>query len=264
MPVVAEYINQLQSYEEYSFSWEELLQHSNTSESTLRKELARLADRNEILNLRKGFYLIISPRYRNLGKLPVQLYVEKLFTCLEKNYYVGLYSAAAFHGASHQQTQLDYIITAPPALRDIKKEKTTLRFFKSTHWPKKNIMERKSDAGLFKISSPALTAADLIHHQAKIGGLNRLLANLEELTEEITPTDINDLLSWYPHKSTLQRLGYLMDKLDVQKNWTDPIYIHLNKKKYYPILLTPKNGVKAGSSGNRWKIDVNIELDSDL
>ena len=261
---VFEYIKQLQGYEEYAFSLEELLNNCNAPERTIRKELARLAERKEILNLRHGFYLITPPRYQTFGRLPIQLYIDKLFLSLDKRYYVGLYSAAAFHGAEHQKIQQDYVITVSPALRNIDKGKTKVRFFKTTHWPKKSIIEKRSDAGLFKVSSPALTAVDLIYHQAKIGGLNRLLANLEELAEEITPTDVNDLLTWYPHKSALQRLGYLMDELEVKKDLTDPIHSYLNRKKYYPILLTPKNGVKAGSSGNRWKIDVNMELDSDL
>ena len=79
MTAVTHYIKQIQSYEEYAFSWEELLKNCDTPESTLRKELGRLAAKKEILNLRKGFYLIIPPRYQNLGKLPIQLYVNKPF-----------------------------------------------------------------------------------------------------------------------------------------------------------------------------------------
>ena len=54
--IVAEYIKTLQSYEEYAFSWEEVLEKCNAPESTIRKELVRLAKKNEIVNLRKGFY----------------------------------------------------------------------------------------------------------------------------------------------------------------------------------------------------------------
>lgn len=261
---VSEYIKQLQSYEEYAFSWDELLKNSNAPESTIRKELARLADKNEILNLRHGFYLIIPPRYQSLGKLPVQLYIDKLFKHLNKEYYVGLYSAATFYGAAHQQVQQDYVITVPPALRDINKGKTKLRFFKTQRSPEKNIIEKKSDAGLFKVSSPALTAVDLVHHQSKIGGINRILANLEELAQEITIEDLNNLLSWYSNKSTLQRLGYLMEELEVKESIPKYIYDKLKKEKFYPILLSPKKGQKAGSTGNRWKIDVNIKLENDI
>ena len=264
MPVITEYIKYLQSYEEYAFSWEELLQYCGAPESTLRKELGRLAGKQEILNLRQGFYLILPPRYHNLGKLPVELYVDKLFRYLEKTYYVAFYSAAAFHGASHQQIQQDYIVTAPPALRDISKKNQKIRFFKTTHWPQKNLEQKKSDAGLFYVSSPALTAIDLIHHQSSLGGLNRMLANLEELVEALNPVDLRDLLSWYPYKSSLQRLGYLLDELGATGELTTPILGHLKKENFYPVMLRPTSDQKAGSAGNRWKIDVNLELESDI
>lgn len=260
----SEYIRQLQSYEEYSFSWEELHKNSNAPEPTIRKELARLASRNEIINLRHGFYLIVPPRYQGLGKLPVQLYVDKLFRYLNKPYYLALYSAATLHGAAHQQVQQDYIITVPPALRDINKGKTKLRFFKMGNWPSKNIIQKKSDAGMFKISSPALTVVDLVHHQLKIGGINRMLANLEELAEEITEEDMENLLSWYPNKSSLQRLGFLLARMDVSDNILELIYEHLKQEQFYPVLLNPKKGQNAGSTGNKWKVDVNIKIESDL
>ena len=130
MGAVSEFIRELQSYEEYAFSLQELKRTTKAPESSLRKELSRLANDQQILNLRKGFYLILPPRYQSYAKLPVGLYVDKLFNFLNKPYYVGFYSAAAQHGASHQQIQQDYIITTPPALRDISKGNMQLRFFK--------------------------------------------------------------------------------------------------------------------------------------
>jgi len=264
MSAVTDYIAHLQSYEEYAFSWEELTTCCDTPESTLRKDLIRLRKRGEILNLRKGFYLILPPRYRGLGKLPLQLFVDKLFHFLDKPYYVALYSAAGLHGASHQQVQQDYVMTTSPALPDINKQRFTIRFFKLTHWPQKNIQQRKSDAGLFNVSSPALTAMDLIYHQTKLGGLNRMFANLEELAEEITVQDIADLLSWYPHKSAIQRFGYLLEELHGENESTEFIFQFLAQDRFYPVLLSAATEQRPGSTGNRWKVDENLELESDL
>lgn len=261
---VSEYIKQLQSYEEYSFSLNEILTNCNVPEPTLRKELIRLIERKEIVNLRNGFYLIIPPRYQNIGKIPLPLYVDKLFSFLERDYYVGLFSAAAVYGASHQRIQQDYLITVPPTLRDVEKGKNKLRFLTTENLPEKNIIKKKSDAGLYKISSPALTAIDLVHYHLKIGGLNRILANLEELLQEIDTDDLDQLLSWYSHKSTLQRFGYLIEQLEAPEFITNEVYKSLKKKPFYTVLLTPKKGIKAGRTGNRWKVDVNIKLESDI
>lgn len=261
---IREYIKELQTKEQFSFSLEEVTGISNNSEVATKKELDRLIEKKEIVNFRKGFYLIIPPRYSKQGKLPVQLYVNKLFKSLNRNYYLSLYSAAKFHGASHQQSQQEYIMTEKPKLGDIKKNNLNTRFFTSSTWSNKNIHERKSDAGYFKISSPALTAIDLIHHQSKIGGINRMLAVLEELIEVITPDDIEKLLSWYPHKSSIQRLGFILEKLAAESDLTDPILKYLKQGKYFPVLLSPKSDQKPGAVNNLWKVDINIKLESDL
>lgn len=259
-----EYIKHLLSIENYSFSLKEITQHTNGEGTSLKFELARLIEKKEIVNLRKGFYLIIPPRYSKQGQVPIQLYIEKLFKYLNRNYYLGFYSAAKFHGASHQQTQRDYLMTEKTKLNDIKKNTFDIRFFTTSKWSNKNIIEKKSDAGIFKISSPALTAVDLIHHQTKLGGLNRMLAIIEELAEEINQNDIAELLTWYPHKSTLQRFGFLLEEVGADENLSNQIKIHLKKSKFFPVLLSPKTGQKPGAVDNFWKVAINIKLESDL
>lgn len=259
-----EFIKHLLSIENYSFSLEEITQHTDGKGTSLKFELARLIDKKEIVNLRKGFYLIIPPRYSKQGQLPIQLYIDKLFKSLNRNYYLGFYSAAKFHGASHQQAQREYVMIEKPKLNDIEKNDLNIRFFTTSNWSNKNILAKKSDAGIFKISSPALTAVDLIHHQTKLGGLNRMLAILEELSEEIDQNDIAELLTWYPHKSTLQRFGFLLEELQVDKNLSKQVMEYLQQSKYFPVLLSPKTKQKAGAVNNIWKVDVNIKLESDL
>ena len=116
-----EYIKYLLSIESYSFSLDEIAAETGGSSNSLKFELLRLSEKGEVLNLRKGFYLIITPRYSSVKKLPIQLYCDKLFRSLNRNYYVGLFSAAKLYGASHQQVQRDYIITEKPKLNDISK-----------------------------------------------------------------------------------------------------------------------------------------------
>ncbi len=214
--------------------------------------------------LRQNFYLIIPPRYTAQGKLPIQLYVDKLFNFLDREYYVGGYSAAKFHGASHQQIQKEYITTTKSPLLPISKGAIAIKFFTLSTWPEANIIKRKSDAGYFNISDPILTIVDLIYHQTKLGGLNRMLANIEELLEEVSPSDLKTLLTWYPHKSVLQRLGYLLERLEVDSNLLSILSEYFKLVKYYPVLLSPKTKQKAGAVLNEWKVDVNIKLDSDI
>jgi predicted metalloprotease len=59
---VSEYIKQLQSFEEYSFSIEEVIENASKDSIAVKREISRLTEKKEILNLRKGFYLIIPPQ----------------------------------------------------------------------------------------------------------------------------------------------------------------------------------------------------------
>lgn len=261
---IREFIKYQLSIENYSFSINEAKRATGSNGTALKFELVRLVEKGEILNVRKGFYLIIPARYSTSGKLPIQLYLDKLFTYIDRNYYLGFYSAAQFHGASHQQIHRDYVMIKHPKFNDIKKNTIDIKFIATTNWPAHNIVQKTSDAGFFNISSPALTAIDLIHHQTKLGGINRMLAVLEELTEVITAEDITDLLSWYPYKSTLQRFGFLLEELGAHQNLIPPILERLKEEPYYPVLMSPRSKLKAGAVTNIWKVDVNVKLESDL
>jgi len=261
---VKDFIKHQLSIENYSFSTTEAARATGNSGTALKFELVRLVEKGDILNIRKGFYLIIPPRYATSGKLPIQLYIDKLFQYIQRDYYLGFYSAAKFYGASHQQIQRDYVMIDLPKFNDINKSTVAIKFIATSNWPKRNIIKKTGDAGFFNISSPALTALDLIHYQTKLGGLNRMLAVVEELLEAIDSKDIEDVLSWYPYKSTLQRFGFLLHKLGADDLITRPILEHLMQNPFYPVLLAPRSQQKAGAVDSIWKVDVNVILESDL
>lgn len=262
--MVVEYIDKLLSVEEYSFSLDELMEQTTKTKNAIWLELAHLIEKNKVVNLRKGFYLILTPRYSSFRKLPINLYIDKLFDYLDRSYYLGFYSAAKVYGASHQQSQRDYVMISSPKLLDIQKSAIDIRFLTTSAWPEKNILSKKSDAGNYHISSPALTLADLVHYQNKLGGLNRMLSTLEELLEEVTHNDLDDLLSWYGNKATLQRLGFLLDQIDQENRFSNLIFQHLENQKIHPVLLKPTNQQRPGSVDNKWKVDINLKLEGDL
>ena len=90
-----------------------------------------------------------------------------------------------------------------------------------------------------------------------------MFAIIEELSEEFTDTDLKDLLTWYPHRSTLQRLGFILEELRTDLN-INAIMEKLKSRQYFPVLLSPKENQNPGSVDNKWKVDVNIKIESDL
>jgi len=259
-----EYIKQLQAVEQYSFAVDDFLSVTGRPPTSAKFELARLTAKGELFNLRKGFYLIVPPRYSAVGKVPVQLYAEQLFKWLDKPYYIGLYSAARFHGAGHQQVQQDFIVSERPKMPDIQKAVLQLRFFTATTWSSANVEVRQSEAGVFRISDPALTSIDLIHHQSKLGGMGRVYTVLEELVAEMTSIQIENLLGWYPFMASLQRLGYLLEEMQADQSLLDPLRDRFQREMFFPVLLSPSKNEKAGSVDNFWKVMANVPLESDL
>jgi len=77
-------------------------------------------------------------------------------------------------------------------------------------------------------------------------------------------SDIKELISWYPNVSSLQRFGFLIEKYNACQPVINVLNEHLQKKNCYPVMLYPAKNKKPGKTGNRWKINVNIELESDL
>ena len=94
--------------------------------------------------------------------------------------------------------------------------------------------------------------------------MSKQFTAIEELADELNHEDLELLVSWYPNKSTLQRVGYLLEILQVQDDITAIIYNKVSETGSYPVLLNHRKGEKSGKTGNRWKVDVNIKLESDL
>ena len=131
---IEDYLLTVRSKGCFTVTQNELLEKFNISPKTLNQNLFRLKSKNQIAQIRKGFYAIIPPEYSHQGMLPVYLFADDLMKSLKKNYYLGLYSAAAIHGAGHQQPMESQIIIEKPALREIKNDKLSIRFFTRSKW----------------------------------------------------------------------------------------------------------------------------------
>lgn len=91
-----------------------------------------------------------------------------------------------------------------------------------------------------------------------------MLATIEELVEELTSADLEELLDWYTNISTLQRFGFLLEELELNEDFQEVILSKLKAGKFFPVLLSPKSKEKPGAVDNKWKVDVNVKIESDL
>ncbi len=257
---IEDYLLTVRSKGRFTVTQNELLEKFNISPKALNQSLFRLKSKNQIAQIRKEFYAIIPPEYSRQGMLPVYLFADDLMKSLRKNYYIGLYSAAAIHGAGHQQPMESQIIVERPALREIRNDKLSIRFFTRNKWNTSDIIDKKTDAGYVKVSSPELTALDLISYSSKIGGLNRMLPILEDLAAIMKPSKLYRTAKRYNKITIVQRLGFLLNTVIGSGELSASLKKLLddNNYKIIPLSITHKN--KEGEVNTDWKVIINTDL----
>ncbi len=178
---------------------------------------------------------------------------------LEREYYVGLLSASALHGAGHQQPMQFQVMIKKPPLRSIKNKKLALHFYVKSIWQHEDTVQKKTETGYIQVSSPALTTFDLVHYNKKIGGLNRIIPILENLIESISSSELNRTAK-NQKTPNIQRLGFLIEQLG-NKQLSSALYKRIAKKdlREIPISLSHKN--RDGELNTKWNVIVNTELD---
>lgn len=247
-----------------TFSIEEVRDAFPTyTETTLKLPLNRLFKKGKAISIHKGFYLLIPPQYQIRGILPPTQYLDGLMKYLNRPYYLGLLNAAAFHGAAHQQPQEFFVFTNFPQIRTINKVGIKVNYISINHIPEKLLESRKTESGYLKISSPELTAVDLIHFEKRIGGLSRAATILQELVDEIKPEKINSYFLHQVSALSIQRLGFILDKILHKKEIADHLYnkcIEANIK-FHRKPLKASGKTKGFTSDERWKVIINTEIE---
>lgn len=263
---IVQWLDKLLARGAYGFATEALqLEISDYSDIAVKRSLSRLTTKGKIVSLYKGYYLILTPQYASKGILPPQMYLDAFMKYLQRPYYVALLNAAAFHGASHQQPQEYFVMTDFPVLRPTKKKGLKINYISIKEFPQALIEKRKTEAGYLNISNAALTAADLIQFEKRVGGLNRAATVLNELAEVIKPTDFNSVLLQHVHVTTMQRLGYLLENTCYCTELADALFEAMKQEKLslFRIPLKAAKETKGYSSDNRWKVIVNTEIEID-
>src|SRR5690625_1009146 len=107
---LSRYVDQLRSRGRYTFTAKEVQSEFSLSDQAYLKVIQRLLDKKRITRLRQNFYLILPPEYAARQTLPLGFFVDELMKFLDRDYYVGLLTAAMFRGAAHQQPQTQFIV----------------------------------------------------------------------------------------------------------------------------------------------------------
>lgn len=261
-----DWIDSLQSQGKIAFSLSQAHEaFPDLSENAVKLALNRLSKKERIVSIYKGYYLIIDLKYASKGILPPAVYIDGFMQFLQRPYYVGLLSAAAYHGAAHQQPQEFFIITSLPSLRATQRKGLKVNYISKKSINEDLIESRKTESGYLKISAPALTAIDLVRFEKRIGGMNRAATVINELAEVLKPEMFTPTLFNEVSTHSIQRLGYLLEYKAGQRDLAEALLMKVREAKlsFFRVPLKADLPVKGFFSDEKWKVIVNTEIEVD-
>ena len=207
------YVSRLLAAGRTVFTAEEAEQALGVERGAFLDAAERLQRREALLTPRQGFYVIVPPQYASWGAPPPAWYIDALMRHERQTYYVGLLKAAEFHGATHQAV-MEFQVISAKRLPAIRAGRSLLVFYfrKDVEAVMAGVEGRKTDTGTMKISSPALTALDLLRYPQASGGIDNVATVLSDLALKIDPTQLT-ALSALVERPVVQRLGHLLEHL---------------------------------------------------
>src|SRR6266545_4030127 len=159
------YMTRLLSTGRVVFSREEARQALGVSHGALLDAAERQQRKQHLFSPRRGFYVIVPPQYLAWGAPPPSWYIDDFMRHEGRPYYVGLLKAAELHGATHQAV-MEFQVVTSKRMPKIRAGRSIISFFyrKDMERVADAVALHKTDTGSMKISSPELTALDLLRY----------------------------------------------------------------------------------------------------
>src|ERR1700684_2166202 len=159
------YMTHLLSTGRVVFSREEARQALGVSDGALLDAAERQQRKQHLASPRRGFYVIVPPQYLAWGAPPPTWYIDDLMCHEGRLYYVGLLKAAELHGATHQAV-MEFQVVTDKRLPEIRAGRSVIAFVYRKDMARiaDALVDHSTDTGRMKISSPELTALDLLRY----------------------------------------------------------------------------------------------------
>ena len=259
-PRARDVIADLASRGRYHFTSSELRSALGVSEAAARQALSRLAAKGEIASPARGFYVIVPPEYRRLGCLPADQFVPALMERRNARYYVGLLSAAQYHGAAHHRPQ-EFQVVVERNRPSIVCGAVRVAFVARRNLAAVPVERFNNPRGTVAVSTVEATAIDLVGYMHRAGGLDRVAGVLSELGEDM---DRERLVEASRSASVLwaQRLGYLLEHVGAGDRAVLLKEQVRQRARNYTKLLPGADATGAPRSKD-WRLLVNASIEAD-
>ena len=188
----------------------------------------RLQKRKILLSPRRSFYVVVPPQFATWGAPPPAWYIDALMQHEGEPYYVALLKAAEFLGATHQAV-MEFQVIAAKRIPKIRAGRNLISFYYRNNMTavEQGVEKQQTDTGTMQVSSPALTALDLMRYRQASAGIDHISTVLSDLGRKIDAEQLSSL-SVHFERPVSQRLGYLLDSLGLEA-YADRMHTRLFK-----------------------------------
>lgn len=254
---LAEYLDQLQSEGRYTFTRDGVERELGLGPQALAAALRRLRVRGKVVTPRRGFHVVVPAEHRAAGAPPPSWFVDDLMRHLGQPYYVGLLTAAALHGAGHQQPMTFQVVTDRPT-RGLRVGRVRIAFHVARGIERAPVTELQTPTGRMRVSKQEATAFDLVRFPSA-GDPSQVALVLSELAEVLSPDVLVAVAAGYSTPD-IQRLGYLLEAVGEEELAT-ALAGCLAGRRVRPVQLAPRSRGANAAPAPRWQVVPNIELE---
>lgn len=254
-------IADLAAHGQYHFTSSELRSAIEVSAVAARQALSRIAAKGEIASPARGFYVIVPPEYRRLGCLPADQFLPALMKHWSARYYVGLLSAAQYHGAAHHRPQ-EFQVMLGRNRPMIVCGSVRVAFVARRDLAAAPVKSFNNPRGTILVSTVEATAVDLVGYMHRAGGVDRVAGVLSELGENIDPERLVDAsasgsILW------AQRLGYLLEHVGAGDRAV-LLKEHVRRCARNYTKLLPGASAEGAPRSKDWRLFVNAGVEADV
>ncbi len=263
--LVSAFVDARQRQGQYCFTDAELAKDSRQSAAARRAALGRLKREGRLVRPlpRHPFFVIVPHEHHSMGAPPLDWYLDPLMRFLGvPNYYVGLLTAAQWHGASHFAVQETQVVVSRQ-LRPIRVGRERVCFITKMAAGRTPVELRNSESGAVRVSTPEATAVDLVRYPDVSGGFNMIAAALTELTPRLRPRELLQAAVQEDDVATSQRLGWLLDHVGA-KHRTAPLARWIAQQRPRTRSLDPRASVGRAPLDKRWRLWLNTKVEASL
>lgn len=255
------FADSLQGQGRYTFDRSEALQKLGSTPEALEAAVRRLVAKGRLAVPRRGFYVIVPAEYRGAGAPPPDWFIDDLMRFEGRPYYVALLSAAAIHGAAHQQPQEFQVVTDRP-LRPTTAGRARLRFFTKAALAETPTVAIKTQTGSIRVSTPEATALDLVRYAKGAGHLGNVATVLVDLAEKIDPKRLVAAAEHHVEIAHVQRLGLLLE-IAGGARVAKPLSRWVASRRPRRVLLRPDSRTPAAREDPVWRVGLNEQVELD-